>query len=67
VNSTRLDTYIELYDGDRNSIDDDDDGSESLDSRLSARLQPGTYYLKVECPDDEPDEPYTINITVTAE
>jgi hypothetical protein len=67
VDSNRLDTYIELYDGDCNSIDDDDDGGERLDSRLSMRLQPGTYYLKVECLDDEPGEPYTISITVTAE
>jgi hypothetical protein len=47
-----MDTYMELY-----------DGGESLDSRLSVRLQPGVYYLKVECLDDEPDEPYTISIT----
>jgi hypothetical protein len=64
VDSTRLDTYIELYDGDRNVIDEDDDGGESLDSRLSVRLQEGVYYLKVECLDNEPDEPYTISITM---
>jgi hypothetical protein len=62
LNSTRLDTYIELYDSDRNSIDDDDDGGEDLDSRLSVQLQAGTYYLKVECLNDEPDQPYTIRI-----
>jgi hypothetical protein len=60
--SAGLDTYIELYDGDQNSIDDDDDGGEAYDSRLSVRLQTGTYYLRVECLDSEPDEPYTIRV-----
>jgi hypothetical protein len=62
VNSADLDTYIELYDGNHNSVDDDDDGGEGLDSRLSVRLQAGTYYLKVECLDSEPDQAYTIRI-----
>jgi hypothetical protein len=63
VNSNRLDTYIELYDANQNLIDENDDGGESLDSRLSVRLESGTYYLKVECLGDEPDQPYTISIT----
>jgi hypothetical protein len=62
VNSTRLDTYIELYDSNQNIIDENDDGGEDMDSRLSARLERGTYYLKVECLNDEPDQPYTISI-----
>jgi hypothetical protein len=62
INSNRLDTYIELYDSNRNAIDDDDDGGEDMDSRLSVRLERGTYYLKVECLDNEPDQPYTISI-----
>jgi hypothetical protein len=62
VNSTDFDTYIELYDEDYNSIDSDDDGGEDYDSRLSVRLQAGTYYLKVECFEDEPDQPYTISV-----
>ena len=62
VNSNRLDTYIELYDENRYSIDEDDDGGESYDSRLSVRLQAGTYYLKVGCLDAEPAEPYTISV-----
>jgi hypothetical protein len=62
LNSTRLDTYIELYDSEHNSIDDDDDGGEDLDSRLSVQLQAGLYYLKVECLNDEPEQPYTIRI-----
>ncbi|MDR0997796.1 MAG: DVUA0089 family protein, partial [Treponema sp.] len=62
INSARLDTCIELFDADRNLIDDDDDGGENMDARLSLRLERGTYYLKVECLDDEPDEPYTITV-----
>ncbi|MDR2375094.1 MAG: DVUA0089 family protein [Treponema sp.] len=62
VRSSRLDTYIELYDSDYNSIDEDDDGGEDLDSRLSVQLQAGTYYLKVECLNDEPDQSYTIRV-----
>jgi hypothetical protein len=63
VNTPRLDTYIELYDSNRSLLDEDDDGGESLDSRLAARLRAGTYYVKVECLDDEPAQPYTITIT----
>jgi hypothetical protein len=63
VNSNRLDTYIELFDANQNGIDEDDDGGENYDSRISRRLERGTYYLKVHCLDDEPDQPYTINIT----
>jgi hypothetical protein len=62
VNSSHLDTYIELYDSDRNSIDDDDDGGEYLDSSLTANLQPGTYYVRVECLDEEPEEPYRLTL-----
>jgi hypothetical protein len=63
VNTTRLDTYVELYDSNRSLIDEDDDGGDNLDSRLTARLRAGTYYLKVKCLDDEPAQPYTIAIT----
>jgi hypothetical protein len=62
VNSNRLDTYIELFDSKQRAIGEDDDGGEALDSRLSRRLERGTYYLKVQCLDDEPDQPYTINV-----
>jgi hypothetical protein len=62
VSSTSLDTYIELYDSNLNAIDENDDGGENLDSRLSLRLQAGTYYLKISCLDDEPAEPYTVRI-----
>jgi len=63
VNSNRLDTYIELFDSNLNSIDEDDDSGEGLDSRLSLRLENGIYYLKVECLDDNPNQPFTISIT----
>jgi hypothetical protein len=63
VNSNRLDTYIELFDSNQNSIDEDDDGGEGVDSRLSLHLENGLYYLKVECLDENPNQPYTISIT----
>ncbi|MDR0474804.1 MAG: DVUA0089 family protein [Treponema sp.] len=62
VNSNRLDTYIELFNADMNLIAEDDDGGDGYDARLSLRLDNGLYYLKVECLDDEPDQPYTISI-----
>jgi hypothetical protein len=33
-----------------------------MDARLSVQLQPGTYYVKVHCLNDEPDQPYTLRI-----
>lgn len=62
VNSDSLDTYIELYDQDFNVIDENDDGGENMDARLSVRLQSGTYYVKVECLDETPSQPYAISI-----
>jgi hypothetical protein len=62
VNSNRLDTYIELFDSNRRSIDEDDDGGENMDSRVSRRFESGTYYLKVECLDSSPNQPYVISI-----
>jgi hypothetical protein len=61
--SNRLDTYIELFDSNVNAIDDDDDGGEGTDSLLSLHLESGLYYLKAECLDEEPNQPYTISIT----
>ena len=62
VNNNRLDTYIELFDSNMNLIAEDDDGGDSLSSRLSLSLATGAYFLKVWCLDDEPDQAYTINI-----
>jgi len=62
VRSDRLDTFIELFDANLNSIAEDDDGGENYDSRLSRQLQSGLYYLKVRCLDDDPDQAYTISI-----
>jgi hypothetical protein len=64
VSSTRLDTYIELFDANINPIAEDDDGGAYRDSRLYLRLDSGLYYLKVWCLDDEPDQPYNISIVV---
>ncbi|MDR1971230.1 MAG: PPC domain-containing protein [Treponema sp.] len=57
-----LDTYIELYDSSRNLIDENDDGGDHLDAKLTLTLAPGTYYLSTRCLDDEPEEPYTITV-----
>jgi len=62
VNSNRLDTYLELFDDNLNSIAEDDDGGDSLSSRISTRLNTGLYYLKVWCLDEEPDQAYILSV-----
>jgi len=62
VNSNRLDTYLELFDDNLNPIAEDDDGGDSLSSRIATRLNTGTYYLKVWCLDEEPDQGYTLSV-----
>jgi len=62
ANTNRLDTYIELFDSKLSPIDEDDDGGDAVDSRLSLRLENGLYYLKVECLDENPNQPYNISI-----
>jgi hypothetical protein len=61
--NNRLDTYIELHDSNLNLIAEDDDGGDSLSSRLSLSLNAGTYYIKVWCLDDAPDQGYTLSVT----
>ncbi|MDR0321243.1 MAG: PPC domain-containing protein [Treponema sp.] len=63
ANSNRLDTYIELYDSNLNLIAEDDDGGDSLSSRLSQNLTAGRYYIKVWCLDEEPSQGYTLSVT----
>jgi hypothetical protein len=60
--SSRLDTYIELFDANLNSIAEDDDGGNHRDALLSLQLQNGMYYLKVWCLDEDPDQSYTIRV-----
>jgi hypothetical protein len=62
VTSNRLDTYLELFDDNLNSIAEDDDGGDSLSSRIATRLNTGTYYIKVSCLDEEPDQGYTLSV-----
>jgi len=62
ANSNRLDTYLELFDDNLNSIAEDDDGGDSLSSRIATRLNTGTYYLKVWCLDEEPDQGYILSV-----
>jgi len=61
-NSNRLDTYIELYDSNMVPIGEDDDGGENLDSRLALSLESGVYYLKAECLDESPNQPYDLSV-----
>ena len=62
VNSNRLDTYIELFTAGGDSIAEDDDGGEHLDSRITRDLGAGTYYLMIKCLDDDPEEPYMVSV-----
>jgi len=62
VNNNRLDTYIELFDGNLNSIAEDDDGGDSLSSRISTHLNTGLYYIKAWCLDEDPDQGYTLSV-----
>ena len=64
ANSNRLDTYMELYNESLNLIGEDDDGGASYDSRLSLTLDPGLYYLKIRCLDEDPDQPYIVSIDI---
>jgi len=62
-NNNRLDTYLELYDSNLNLIAEDDDGGDGLSARLSLQLAAGTYFIKVWCLDDEPDQAYVLSLT----
>jgi len=62
VNNNRLDTYIELFDGNLNSIAEDDDGGDSLSSRISTHLSTGLYYIKAWCLDEEPEQGYILSV-----
>ena len=62
VISNFLDIYVELYTDERDLIGEDDDGGEEFDSFLSIILDPGVYYLKVGCFDDEPDQFYLLSV-----
>jgi hypothetical protein len=63
VNNPRLDTYLELYNSNLNIIAEDDDSGEVLSARISMNLASGTYFIKVWCLDDEPDQAYTLTVT----
>ncbi|MDR0323715.1 MAG: PPC domain-containing protein [Treponema sp.] len=63
INSNRLDTYIELFDSNFNLIAEDDDGGDSLSSRLSVNLGAGVYYIKVWCLDEDPEQGYILSVT----
>ncbi|MDR1128258.1 MAG: PPC domain-containing protein [Treponema sp.] len=60
ASSPDLDTVIELFDSDLDSIAEDDDGGERYSSRLSVNLDPGVHYIKVTTLDDNPEDDYTL-------
>jgi hypothetical protein len=60
--STRLDTYIELYNSKEELISENDDGGDNYDAYLSTQLSPGDYYIKIRCLDREPEEYYLLTV-----
>ncbi|MDR2185604.1 MAG: peptidase [Treponema sp.] len=60
--SNDLDTYLELFDKDENAIGEDDDGGEGYSAKLKIRLDPGTYYIKIFCLDNEAEEDYLFSV-----
>jgi len=63
IKNNYLDTCIELYDSNLNSIAEDDDGGNSLSSLIVINLSRGDYYLEVLCLEEEPEQGYTISLT----
>ena len=59
-----LDSYLELYDSNDNLVAEDDDSGNEYDALIITRLDPGTYYIKVYCIDDDPleDNRYTLSV-----
>ena len=59
-----LDSCLELYDSNENLIGEDDDSGDEYDAFIRVRLDPGTYYIKVFCIDDDPleDNRYTLSV-----
>jgi hypothetical protein len=61
-----LDTFIQLFDDEGNLLGEDDDGGGYWNARLTTKLDPGTYYIRVSCIDKEPLEhgEYTLSVSV---
>ncbi|AEF83579.1 putative tyrosinase [Treponema primitia ZAS-2] len=61
-----LDSYLELYDANENSIAENDDDGDSLNARIRQRLEPGTYLIKVRTLSSDPlaDNRYTLRVSL---
>jgi hypothetical protein len=62
-----LDSAMRLYrdsDDDDDQIDSDDDSGSDYNPRIRARLDPGTYFIKIRCLDSDPlaDNRYTLRV-----
>ena len=62
-----LDTYLELYDSRQDLLADDDDSGSNYDSLIRIHLNPGTYYIKVSCLDEDPLDDNRYNLEVRRE
>jgi hypothetical protein len=62
-----LDSFVQLFDGDGNLLGEDDDGGGYWDALLTLALDPGTYYIRVNCIDKEPLEHNEYTLSVSAE
>ena len=60
--SDELDTKLELYDENLKLLDTDDDGGPGYSSLLFQSLNPGKYYIKVKCLDDDPEDTYLLGL-----
>jgi hypothetical protein len=63
----RLDTYIELYDENKEYLTDDDDSGENYDAYLQVQLEPGTYFIVIRTLDDDPldNNAYTLSVAAS--
>jgi hypothetical protein len=57
-----LDTYLSLYAEDSELLEEDDDGGDSYDARIRARLSPGTYYIRAHVL-EYPSGSYTLKVS----
>jgi hypothetical protein len=60
-----LDSYLELFDADKELITGDDDSGGDFDAYIELQLNPGTYYIQVTTLDDDPleDNRYTLSVS----
>jgi hypothetical protein len=58
-----LDTFMELYDENEESITDDDDGGSDYNARINRTLSQGTYFVRVTELDSD-SGPYILNVSL---